>query len=138
MKREKPHVTLQALGEYDGMPDGLIGTARAIADGISSEPFEIMFDHAMSFKNSRNPPLVLCGGDGVRAFSALQKQFAEKSKPFIKGPAQKTPHMTLLYDDRPIDKQPIAPVRWIVDEFVLIHSLVGKTVHNELARWPLR
>jgi 2'-5' RNA ligase len=43
-----------------------------------------------------------------------------------------TPHVTLLYGDRAVDESPVAPIRWTVNEFVLIHSLKG---HTHVARW---
>jgi 2'-5' RNA ligase len=46
-----------------------------------------------------------------------------------------TPHVTLLYDRRNVEEQPIEPISWTVREFVLIHSMQG---HTHLARWPLR
>jgi 2'-5' RNA ligase len=49
-----------------------------------------------------------------------------------------TPHVTLLYDRRCIDEQPIEPVGWTVREFALVLSLIGKTQHVPLGRWQLR
>jgi 2'-5' RNA ligase len=49
-----------------------------------------------------------------------------------------TPHVTLLYDDRMVPEQAVEPISWRVREFVLTHSLLGKTQHVELGRWPLR
>jgi 2'-5' RNA ligase len=46
-----------------------------------------------------------------------------------------TPHVTLLYDKRSVEEQPIEPISWNVREFALIHSMNG---HTHLARWPLR
>jgi 2'-5' RNA ligase len=48
-----------------------------------------------------------------------------------------TPHMTLLYDDSLVTERPVETVTWTVGEFVLVHSLLGQTVHVPLARWPL-
>ena len=45
------------------------------------------------------------------------------------------PHITLLYAERSVDEYPIEPIRWIVNDFVLIHSMRG---HSHLARWALR
>ena len=46
-----------------------------------------------------------------------------------------TPHITLLYGDRMVTERSIEPVRWIVRDFALVHSLRG---HTHVARWPLR
>jgi 2'-5' RNA ligase len=45
-----------------------------------------------------------------------------------------TPHVTMLYAERRVEECPIEPIRWMVNEFVLIHSRNG---HTHLARWPL-
>jgi len=35
------------------------------------------------------------------------------------------------------DCQPVEPFEWTVREFVLIHSLLGRTEYRVLGRWPL-
>ena len=47
-------------------------------------------------------------------------------------------HMTLGYRDGGPFSEPIAPVAWTATEFVLIHSHLGRTRHDVVARWPLR
>ena len=46
--------------------------------------------------------------------------------------------MTLLYDVESVPYQPVTPIAWTVREFAIVHSLVGKTEHCILGRWPLR
>ena len=48
------------------------------------------------------------------------------------------PHMTLLYDRKYVAPQPIRPLRWTANEVVLIDSLVGRSQHIVLGRWPLQ
>jgi 2'-5' RNA ligase len=48
-----------------------------------------------------------------------------------------TPHLTLLYDNRYVEGRDVEPIAWSVREFVLIHSVLGKTRHIHLGRWPL-
>lgn len=48
-----------------------------------------------------------------------------------------TPHVTLLYDDRHVAEHAVDTIRWTVQEFVLVHSLVGQTLYIPLGRWPL-
>ena len=45
-----------------------------------------------------------------------------------------TPHITLLHDDRSVPPKEVKPISWIATEFVLIHSLLGQTRHQHLAR----
>jgi len=47
------------------------------------------------------------------------------------------PHMTLLYREGTPFSQMAAPFAWPVQQFVLIHSLLGRTRHEPLASWEL-
>ena len=44
------------------------------------------------------------------------------------------PHVTLLYDDRRGAEQAVETIYWTADEFVLVHSLLGRTRHIPLNR----
>ncbi len=48
------------------------------------------------------------------------------------------PHVTLLRDTLRVAPAKIAPVSWQVRDFVLVHSLLGRTTHIHLGRWDLR
>ena len=102
-------------------------------------PFEIAFDRLTSFSGKPGRlPLVLRGGDGVAGVTALQQALGGALAKAGLGARQSAPHLTLLYDARRIDEQPIDPVRWTVREFVLVHSLLGQTTYIPLGKWPLR
>ena len=53
------------------------------------------------------------------------------------GRSRFTPHTTLLYGEPITPEESVEAVSWVVNEFVLVHSLVGKTRHIPLARWML-
>jgi 2'-5' RNA ligase len=43
-----------------------------------------------------------------------------------------------MYDRQPIPETDLdEPITWTVRDFVLIHSLVGRSQHKHLARWQL-
>lgn len=44
---------------------------------------------------------------------------------------------TLVSDGHLVDEHAIEPVEWAVREFVLVHSLLGRTTHRHLARLSL-
>lgn len=46
------------------------------------------------------------------------------------------PHVTLAYGACPAASMTTA-IRWLPSELMLIESEIGRTRHNELARWPL-
>ena len=57
-------------------------------------------------------------------------------RPWIKSWRFK-PHLTLIYDDCEANRN-IDSIEWTVREFVLVHSLVGKTQYRLLKRFPLQ
>jgi RNA 2',3'-cyclic 3'-phosphodiesterase len=131
--RECLHVSLLFLGR--GSEQLLRDACDAVA-GVKMTPFEVSFDRTASFcGRPGNYPFVLVGGDTLDRLKslghALDAAVAES------GMARRmrrdfTPHVTLLYGDRAVEEYPVAPIRWTVSEFVLIHSLQG---HRHLARW---
>jgi 2'-5' RNA ligase len=134
------HVSLVGIGWYPELRQADVEAACRAAAAVVMPPFEVAFDRAASFGGGSNRPLVLCGGDGVIGIVMLQKALIaalERAGFDVKKNGYE-PHMTLLYDRRRVTEQSIAPVRWRVREFALIHSLHGLTKHVRLARWTLR
>jgi 2'-5' RNA ligase len=85
-------------------------------------------------------PFVLRARDGntaLRAFhAALSVQLREVGLGKFTTAAFE-PHVTLAYDVRMIAPHEVAPIAWRAHEFVLVHSLLGKTQQVVLDRWPL-
>lgn len=145
LKTERFHVTLHHLGDYAGLPQGIVTCAgeAAACVTVAMPPFEVAFDRAASFSSApRNRPFVLRGGEvGVAALMAFQQALGMTMKKAGLGHWAKpgyTPHVTLLYDDHCIPEQAVETVAWKVHELVLVHSLIGQTRHVPLARWLLR
>jgi 2'-5' RNA ligase len=130
------HVSLFFLGEFD---EQLVRIASCAAAEVRAQPFEIWFDRSASFLGRPgNRPSVLIGDDGVRELRSFRRMLgAALAKRGLRRLARRdfTPHVTLFYAERSVEEYPIEPIRWMVNEFVLIHSQNG---HTHLARWPLR
>jgi 2'-5' RNA ligase len=138
---QRLHVTLHHLGDFVGMPERERGAAEAAAQSLQAEPIALRFDHLLSFERKRasNRPLVLGGGLGLDGVREFRRRLGEALKAQgLKVESSYTPHLTLLYDDRLVPKQPIEPLGWTAGEFVLVDSLLGQGRHVPLARWPLR
>lgn len=139
---ERFHVTLHHLGDYAGLPDDLVAKAGQAAMRVDMPAFEVAFDSASSFSRQlRNRPFVLRGDAGVASLQDLQSALGRGMAACGMGRLVEhkfTPHVTLLYDDRAVEPQPIEPVTWTVRDFVLVRSLLGKTEHRILGRWRLR
>jgi RNA 2',3'-cyclic 3'-phosphodiesterase len=139
---ERLHITLHHLGDYAGLPQGVVAEAISAAATIAMPQFEVTFDRALSFHGRPgNRPFVLRGCDGLVTLGTFHRVLgAALYKAGLAGgraKSQYTPHVTLLYDDSLILERPVETVTWTVREFVLVHSLLGRTVHVPLARWPL-
>jgi RNA 2',3'-cyclic 3'-phosphodiesterase len=134
------HISLHGLGLYVGLPRALVVAAREAAATVSMARFEVVFDCVMSFKG-RDRPFVLCAGDGATALTAFHRALGDAMTKAGLGrrvTTHFTPHITLLYGDRLVKQQSIEQVRWTVQDFVLVHSLVGRRQHIHLDHWPLR
>ncbi|WP_345810775.1 2'-5' RNA ligase family protein [Paraburkholderia sp. PREW-6R] len=141
------HVTLHHLGNFvGGLPgpkvDAAMSAAAAAAAAIA--PFSVEFDRVVSFASKPRPgPLVLCGGEGAAGLHVLhdilgqaldqagfERHAARESVPY-------TPHVTLAYGMPWIDERTVEAFAWNVREVVLMHSLLGRSRHVALGRWPL-
>jgi RNA 2',3'-cyclic 3'-phosphodiesterase len=137
VKRENLHVTLFPFWECDEPPADLVEVASALVQAISAKPFEITFDMAMSFRRKGGFILVLGSTRGCAGLYDLQRRFVMRLSPRARV-GSLTPHMTLMYPAQFVEKQPIDPIRWRADEFVLIDSWHGLGRHDIVGRWPLR
>jgi 2'-5' RNA ligase len=138
---ERLHVTLHHVGDFATLPGGIVARAGAIASSISMRPFKVEFNGALSFRGRPgNSPFVLQGDEGVIGLVILQHRLGRLMENAGLGRADPhyTPHMTLLYDDRVVADEAVRPIGWAVHEFVLVHSLLGRSRYNVLARFPLR
>ena len=141
IKPERLPSTLHHLGDHVGVPRALVDQAHAAAASLAVPAFDVAFERVASFARPRNLPLVLRGDKGLVPLVAFQHALGAamaRSGLGRRVEAHFTPHVTLLYDDRQVTEKGIEPIVWTVDELVLVHSLLGQTVHKTLARWPLK
>jgi RNA 2',3'-cyclic 3'-phosphodiesterase len=136
------HISLFSLGWWDDRAEKMIAKVDRTAAELKVLPFEVTLDRTMSFSNRPdNHAFVLVGSGGVdrlRAFHALLGATLTRNELLCRVHTISTPHVTLLYDKRVVDEQPIEHISWTVREFVLVRSLRGRTRHIDVARWQLR
>jgi RNA 2',3'-cyclic 3'-phosphodiesterase len=135
---DRKHVTLIVLRGYHGVvPQVAADAASAVASALKLPGFEVVLGSALSFKGS--DAFVLRGAESNAPMDAFRQALdhALTQAGFRARPIH-TAHMTLAYDARHVAEQLIEPVRWIAEDFVLIHSLVGQGVHRHLGRWRLQ
>lgn len=138
---ERLHVSLHHVGDYHDLPQDIVAAARDIASTISIPRFTVAFNGAASFRGRPdNQPFVLRGDDGVVGLTMLQEALGSAMERAGLGLRARhyAPHLTLLYGDRFVADRAVAPVvSWTVHEFVLVHSLLGRSRYIRLARFPL-
>jgi len=144
---DRLHATLCVLGDYPGLPAGVLASAEKAAQAAAQTvaPFSASFDQVLTFmtrsRTSGRRPLVLTGGEGVVGLHGLYTALARALlKAGVAGnPSSFTPHVTLMYDECVVPAQGAAPVSWSVHELVLLHSRIGQNLpYAVLGRWPLR
>jgi RNA 2',3'-cyclic 3'-phosphodiesterase len=137
---ERLHVSLHGIGEYASFPNEVASRVIEAAAAIAMRPFDIGFDRVMSFSGKPGQLPFVLRGEAVAELIAFQKILgaAMQKAGLGRAKAHYAPHMTLLYDTRRVDEQPIETIRWTAREFVLVHSLLGRGVYKSLGRWPLR
>jgi 2'-5' RNA ligase len=139
IRADRLHITLFLLDDGRGSHERIVRIACETARAVCMPSFEVSFDRIASFRGQPGRhPFVLLGGDGLNRLRQLRQglgaQLARNGLRHLAKP-DFNPHVTLLYAERQVEEQPIEPISWTVDAFVLIHSLNG---HTHLARWPLR
>lgn len=136
---ERLHVTLFHLGDWAVLPEEIVRLARAAAAEVALAPFDVAFVRAESLRNSTGVyPFVLTGD--VAPWRGLRDALGAALKRTGLGGATQgefKPHVTLLRDEIRAAPVKIEPVVWTVADFVLVHSLLGKTTHVHLGRWKL-
>jgi RNA 2',3'-cyclic 3'-phosphodiesterase len=140
---DRLHATLFAFPLRRGVPGGLLELLGRVAAEVAAPPFRVGFSHAKSYDGpKRSHAFVLHGGGAeTAALAAFQAQLCSalvRHGCAPDWPMRFDPHVTLLYDNRVVSEHAVPPVSWTVEDFVLVHSLVGRTQHIECGRWPLR
>jgi RNA 2',3'-cyclic 3'-phosphodiesterase len=134
------HVTLHHLGNHAGLPREIVERASAAAGAVAMTCFDVTFDRVLSFRGkAHNRPYVLVGDEGVGALRELQRVLGVALREYgleVGMRSSFTPHVTLLYGNDNIPAYPVEGIGWRVHEFVLVHSLLGRTRHIPLGRWP--
>jgi tRNA(adenine34) deaminase len=139
LRPEHLHITLHHLGDYRKIPQNVVDAAsRAVASLVSAPTFDVILDRVVTFQRPGSKPIVAVGGDGVLALETFHRQLQKALvRQGIKPEARFKPHATLLYDPQGIPERAAEPIAWTVGEVVLVHSLLGRTTHEHLARWSL-
>lgn len=133
---DRLHLTLGITDDFAERPAAVVDRLLGIGDAVDGEPFALALDRlsgngrTIALRPSRVPP----------GLNMLQRQLDQQMLYWnVRRPGWTfNPHLTLVYRPHQEFLRPIEPLAWEAMELVLIHSLVGRTRHIELGRWPLQ
>jgi 2'-5' RNA ligase len=136
VRADRLHITMSILPDFPEVPRGLEGTLRDVGGKVASAPIAVTLDRVSAGTRS----IALRPSRRIAALDALHRQIGAHSRalgvPLRPGYAFNA-HMTLGYRDGAPFSRTVAPFAWTATELVLIHSHVGQTKHEVVARWPL-
>lgn len=140
----REHVSIMQVGDYRWrLREKHVYAAELAARRIVMPRVDITFNAIGSFAGSlpraqqpAHRPLVLRADDEAprQLCHQLRRALGRRLLPATR---QLVPHLTLSYGPEMIAFEPVAPIRFTADEFVLIHSEVGLTRYHLRGRWPL-
>ncbi|MBO9670381.1 MAG: hypothetical protein J7485_07685 [Sphingobium sp.] len=130
------HVTLVSLLDLHYAPPDALPATIAALDSFEGTAFPLRFDRIENRKavtlRTRDPLIE------ARAFQkALINHLLACRAPIMLGTTPE-PHVTINYKGDRLNAQKMPPIGWLVEEIILMESIVGKTTHVEHGRWPLR
>lgn len=138
---DRLHVTaFGLLGFREPPPTYALELGRQIGSRVEVDEFTCSFDRLQTWRRKDGHLLALTGGDGTEGFRRLNRalQLATCEALDLEArPQPITPHVSLMYCDRPIAERSIGPLSWRVRSFTLVHSLVGATRDVHLQTWHL-
>jgi 2'-5' RNA ligase len=135
------HMTICGIGYFPVLPEKRVETACRVAGRQITKPLEMILNRVRTHRNwTGKPPLVAFADSGVPRVDLFRHAFIAdlRRSGFSFTKKLPDPHMTLFYDHHVIAEEPIDPIRWVVRDFVLVHSIYGEGRHEVLGQWPLR
>ncbi len=138
---DKLHMTILPLGDIRCWQTDEFAGLEAELGAVREGAFPVLFNRIRA--NRRHAQLVGTAMREARAFRrhllgrlhAPVTRVLERQSRTLPDNAPR-PHITLDYHSELACNEPIAPIDWMVEEFLLIESVHGAG-HVERGRWPL-
>ena len=138
--QDRLHVTLAPAFAPNCAFAATVARARSVAAAIQYGRFPVCFEWSESFRLRRgHHPFVLRGDAGIQPLLGFRDEMhAQLGRAGFRVARSYTPHVTLIWADRCVEANPIMPVHWTVRDFALVLSIVGRSRHIHVGRWPLQ
>ena len=132
---ERLHLALGLSEDFGAYPSLLAERMRAIGDAVLCDPFDLKLDRMTGSNRAVSlRPVHRCDG-----LIALQSALARGLRIYriARADWEFSPYVKLAYRAGVPITRAIQPIEWRVEEFALVHSLIGQGRHAVLARWPI-
>ena len=135
LSTERLHLTLAITPPFSAHQPALVDALLRAGATVSACPFALVLEQLSTGGRS----FALRPRHSVPALRELQGQIvrAMAGQGAARRSGSFSPHVTLGYRQGLPSTEPVRDLGWRVSEFVLVHSFVGLTLHEVLARWPL-
>lgn len=136
VRRDHLHMTLAITNDFAAYPVRVAAEMARIGDAVVARQCPVVLDQAVASNRS----VMLMPSETLHRVDDLHRLLRAgmaASGARLRARWRHSAHMTLLYRDGKPFLKPVHPVSWCATEFVLIHSLAGRTHHRILAVWPL-
>ncbi len=129
------HMTLLPLGDRPRHQPGFVDALIDAGDAVRHPPFRVVFDRLVGNGHT----LVLRGSEAIEGAVAFQPRLVETLRRHGLAIAAHrfAPHVTIDYRSDRRETIGVDPVSWLVEEFLLVESIVGEGRHVTLGRWRL-
>jgi 2'-5' RNA ligase len=143
LAEDRLHVTLQFLGDFRGLPTGLVAAVELALENIGIAGFTAVFDRASSFDGepSRRPWVMSGVGPGMDTMRALHDHIVQRLASVgivLRGRPEFRPHVTLGYVDKALPERAVAAFVLRVRDVALVRSFIGQGRHEVFRCWPLQ
>ncbi len=132
------HVTVQPVLVLEWMPADMADEIRRsileLCAKIDAPSGEVVMNRIVESANAVTLRGAMYGASEFHA--AIRAGLGRNGLPLLD--YHFAPHITLAYRPDGRGHEFIEPIRWTVEEFLLVESVYGETRHIELGRWPLR
>jgi len=130
------HVTLDILEDFETFPKDIAERLVEAGHAVAADPFMIELDQVSAGGGRIALRPRLKNASLQRLAYAIAAARSETGIP-VRPRYRFNPHMTLLYREGTPFSQMVTPFAWPVQQFVLVHSLLGRTRHEPIASWEL-
>jgi RNA 2',3'-cyclic 3'-phosphodiesterase len=140
IKPHRQHMTLLYIDTFEIFPENAVRNAKAAADLVDFEAFDLTLDKVGSFPSGDVPWWLGCENAPAN-LAALHRKLVDGlhfARQKFRGGKAFVPHVSISRKNSDfLQPVSIAPIHWRVHEFCSIESVLNEPDYNVLMKWKL-